>query len=601
MSLTSVDGESKSTQAEAKRNSEIQKLLDLTINPKRKANGLLDMNIAEFNFCSANDGNHETWIIALPKEEPSLQELMGKPKQDCAIPTSSTVNTSQIVTPQPANNQTAPTPPPLVNNHDWDPIVGLKPLPAGWNQVSTPKVPKKICGLCYWRTIEKHRCFNKDPLDFETPNCGFVLFDNSTRDTVFAFFTLNYKFYTDQADPNHTAYYWDSNRYNRDCEGLRLKHMANIFGTSPRNLPAGKEEVMQYLQGYGMNTQVENKPLALISFNNGLLDLNSMTLNEFSSDYFIINVIPHNYDPNAKCPKWEKFIGEVHLAEDIPLVQEWWGYNLWSGFPKDALMIYHGEGQNGKGVVLMTQRQILGGENVSTISLHQLNLNPFMAAELYGKLACISNELASKSLKDVGLLKEISSGAPMTVHRKNGQPFQMLNYAKPTYSGNFLPPIDEDDDAIWDRMHIVRCLTHFVIDHQPAKGEKWARDKDKLISELLEEAPGIINWMIEGLQRLRRNNWKFSDPMSRAEVRRYYRYNASSVYAFLEDKVIKTGNYCDTVAVEQMWNEYEYYCVQIHPKNIRTKRQFFDDMKQLGFAQKQIGSAMSYIGVSLKP
>ena len=358
---------------------------------------------------------------------------------------------------------------------------------------------------------------------------------------------------------------------------------------------------MEYLQGSGMKAQVYAKPVEIIPFKNGLLNLDTMKLSAHTSDYFTVNVIPHNYDPNAKCPEWIKFLSEVHQPQDIHFIQEWWGYNLWTEVPRSAFAIFEGGGNNGKTVELRTMENIIGLANITNISIQMLNINPFMAAEVYLKLSNISDDMPYSSMRNISFTKQVSSGTPITVHRKNGQPFQITPYAKITYSTNEPPRIWEDDDALWDRMKVIPFLNHFSENPNPAKGEKLAKDREIFITELTAETSGIINWAIEGLQRLRNNNFRFSYPLTPKEVKKYYLYHSSSVFAFLEDRIIKTGNSNDIIPVQIMADAYDTWCQTTFPKNIKTRREFFNEMHGLGYETRAFGSVSLYKGVKYMP
>jgi putative DNA primase/helicase len=102
-----------------------------------------------------------------------------------------------------------------------------------------------------------------------------------------------------------------------------------------------------------------------------------------------------------------------------------------------------------------------------------------------------------------------------------------VNFAKLAYACNTIPKTSEDTDAFWRRWMLITF---------PNKFEKET-DNRNLLSELTtpEELSGVLNWMIEGLKRLRDNNWKFSYNKGAEEVRTEYIRKSSPIQAFVMD------------------------------------------------------------------
>ena len=59
-----------------------------------------------------------------------------------------------------------------------------------------------------------------------------------------------------------------------------------------------------------------------------MLDIRSFKITPHNPDILNTIRIPLTYDPNAKCPKIEKFFREVLKGKDITIIQELFGYVL---------------------------------------------------------------------------------------------------------------------------------------------------------------------------------------------------------------------------------------------------------------------------------
>ena len=69
-----------------------------------------------------------------------------------------------------------------------------------------------------------------------------------------------------------------------------------------------------------------------------------------------------------------------------------------------------GKGDNGKSVLLNLIESFLGAENVSHVSLKDMNEDRFAKAELFGKMANICGDLESHKILDISAFKQLSSG-----------------------------------------------------------------------------------------------------------------------------------------------------------------------------------------------
>ena len=105
-------------------------------------------------------------------------------------------------------------------------------------------------------------------------------------------------------------------------------------------------------------TKIEELPLHLIPFLNGLYNIDTQKLEELTPQYFYINQIPYNYI-KTDCPAWTCFQEDIHLKEDLDFVQEWFGYNLYRSYPIKGFVFCIGNGNNGKSIELYILGKIL--------------------------------------------------------------------------------------------------------------------------------------------------------------------------------------------------------------------------------------------------
>ena len=266
-----------------------------------------------------------------------------------------------------------------------------------------------------------------------------------------------------------------------------------------------------------------------------------------------LNKIPVRFAPDADCPAVRKFLSETLFPDDIPVVQEWVGYCLWrSGYPAQKAIMLIGEGSNGKSTLIGLLKALLGAENVSAVSLQELEYDRFAKADLFGKLANLYADLPDSALKSVGTFKMLTGGDPTGAQKKNQQRFMFINVAKLTFSCNVVPRVLEDTQAFFRRWIMVQFPHSFT-----GKGA----DRD-LLAKLTtpSELSGFLNWALAGLKRLRENGWNFSNSKSTEDVRQDYIRKSDPVKAFLMDATIT--NPIGMVVKKSFYEAYVRYCMK---------------------------------------
>ncbi len=268
-------------------------------------------------------------------------------------------------------------------------------------------------------------------------------------------------------------------------------------------------------------------PRNCIACENGLLDPQEKEIKEFSPEHIHLTKIPVEYNPEADCPKIKQFLHEILHDEDIPLIQEMFGYCLLKDYPFAKAFMLLGSGANGKSTLLNLLDEFLGESNTAGVSLQQLLENRFSSVELFGKLANICADLSNKKLYETGKFKELTGRDPMRGERKHKDAFQFRNHAKLIYSANELPETDDKTEAFFRRWVIIEFPRQFLEDDPDTDPNIL----DKITSD--EEMSGLLNWAIEGLNRLLEQG-HFSKTKSRKDVQHKWIMQTDTLRAFLD-------------------------------------------------------------------
>lgn len=263
-----------------------------------------------------------------------------------------------------------------------------------------------------------------------------------------------------------------------------------------------------------------------INLKNGRLNLQTMQLYKHSTRFFSTFGIPVKFDSDAECPGIRNFLRQIVQKEDVPLLEEIFGWCLDSRSPIQRAILFIGAGANGKSTFLQLLQSFLGTQNCSAISLQDFSKNRFASSQLYGKLANIHPDLPSTKLTDSSFLKVLTGGDTITAEEKFKGSFEFVNKAKLIFSANAPPIIEDDSMAFWRRMIIVEFPYTFM-------GNKADL---KLLEKLTtpEELSGLLNIAIKGLKRLRIKG-DFSYKQVWQQTREKYSYFSDPVTAFVEE------------------------------------------------------------------
>jgi putative DNA primase/helicase len=312
-----------------------------------------------------------------------------------------------------------------------------------------------------------------------------------------------------------------------------------------------------------MNTQPE-----LLAVENGVLNVLTRQLSPFSPDGYLTQKLKVKYDPEAKCPAIQKFLGEVLEEKQRQIAQEFIGYALYRKITYHVCLLLQGPGRNGKSTLLELNTALLGQGNVSSQTIQSLCYNRFSLAELHHKLANISADLPSRELSNTGTFKMIVGGDRLPGEHKHKDPFNFDNYAKLMFSCNTIPPIASTEAclAFYSRFKILEFKQTFI-------GKK--ADK-RLIEKLTtpEELSGYLNYALEGLKRLEERQ-DFTEDRDLEETEKAYVKLSNSCQAYINEKVIVTDTHSDYVFADVLYRDFITYChnekLQTHPKAAFTK------------------------------
>lgn len=326
---------------------------------------------------------------------------------------------------------------------------------------------------------------------------------------------------------------------------------------------------------------------------NGILKIQEQELRDIERTDYLTSKIPVEYDLQEAAP--EKFLGFLEDVtrnqEDMKKLQEFIGYCLMTETAKyeKALMIL-GPTDSGKSVFLDVVRELIGPENIAQQSLQDLtNGRKWGLANLVGKIANIDHDLDPEAIEDIGTVKKITSGNPITVEPKWEQPYDYTPTAKHMFSANRTPARDKEDEAFYNRWLTV------VFPRSIPRDKQDPQLKEKLTED--EELKKILNWAIAGYHRLE-SQGKFTGENGPYATREIWKEWGNSVERFITKFMItrrkkarkmKESEEYDKEDVENLeckvhsstaYDVYQKYAVGMDME-VKSKQAFSSEVKKV--------------------
>lgn len=243
--------------------------------------------------------------------------------------------------------------------------------------------------------------------------------------------------------------------------------------------------------------QTEFLPVA-----NGILRLSDRTLLPFSPSYRFRHKLAVPYVPGAYPRKFMEILMEPALERaDIALVQRWSGLALVGVNLSQKILLLTGTAGGGKSTLVSVLTGIIGSGNVGMLRTDLLG-DRFEIGRLMGKTLLYGPDVAEDFLtkRTASSLKSLTGGDVMTAEFKNSNESPQVKCqfnVIVTSNSRLAVYLEGDADAWRRRLMIVRY----------ERGKPSSPIPNLAENILAEEGPGVLNFMLDGLDALRRENW----------------------------------------------------------------------------------------------
>ena len=258
------------------------------------------------------------------------------------------------------------------------------------------------------------------------------------------------------------------------------------------------------------------------------------------------------YNPNAKPPaRWLQFLSDLLWPEDIPTLQEFIGYCLIPSNAGQKMMVIKGSGGEGKSQIGNVLSRLFVS-NAKDGSVGKISENPFARADLEHIHLMIDDDMRLEALKQTNYIKAIvTAKGKMDLERKGKQSYQGFMYARIlAFSNGDLVSLYDRSDGFFRRQLILTTKR---------KPPDRIDDPD-LSDKLCGELEGIFLWAFEGLQRLVKNSFRFTESDRARLNREMVKKDANNIELFMESQGYITRSEELTVSSRQLAQIYDTWC-----------------------------------------
>ena len=265
---------------------------------------------------------------------------------------------------------------------------------------------------------------------------------------------------------------------------------------------------------------------------------------------------------NAPSPLFDNYLKFFCVTESgefdqgmYDQLQEFAGYLLWPNVEQCPCFFLYGEGNNGKSVIVKIYRAIVGNDRHSSTPLHKLMGGRFDMASLVGSRLNASDEAADCRDASSEEFKKMIMGEPVRAENKYEKSFEFRPKAKHIYNLNKMLTMPDVGVAMRRRIMVIPCYGAIKTDTLEDKLKVHLNLENHIINQ---EFPAIIRWAIDGLRRLKQNNFFVTETEATKMASRSYEAASSSVIGFIEEKLRPAIE--PTLVSQNIYTVYVQWC-----------------------------------------
>jgi putative DNA primase/helicase len=309
-------------------------------------------------------------------------------------------------------------------------------------------------------------------------------------------------------------------------------------------------------------------------------------------DSIITKQLGTTLDPNAKCPRWEKFLARIFDGDMnlLSFIRRSVGYTLTGRGSERCLFVLIGNGANGKSTFLRVILRLFGDYGAGT-PMHTLmsgrygNEKTDDLAALPGRRFVQAQEAESGQRLAEAKIKMMTGGDSITCRPLYGHQFTYDPQFVLWLATNEMPDISAGSDAVWERLRII-----------PFDVAIPSHERDlALFDKLVEELPGILNWAIDGYQDWKKNHLTSPDKVLRTVSG--YREEKGLVAQWINEECIQDPS--AKSLSKPLYKTYLDWATANHNEPLSNLK-FAKELERKGFKRLRTARANGWRGIDLR-
>lgn len=405
---------------------------------------------------------------------------------------------------------------------------------------------------------------------------------------------------------------WDGKRWNLDETAEVARRAKSISDDLWREIPGLSKDVSdevlgkilafaKYTSSSGsiqrMLTEASSEPGAqvmpaqldadpwILNCQNGTVDLTTGNLRPHAHADMLTKISPVEFDPDATCPVWERFIASLFGGDEglVGYVQRLCGYWLTGVVREQILPILHGSGANGKTTFLNTIMDVIGPDYVMKavpdfLMAKRHESHPTDKADLFGKrfVACSETEEGRRLAES--LVKELTGAEKIRARRMREDFWEFNPTHKIALVTNHRPTVSGTDRGIWRRLRLVPFEVCFWDADKGETGEPHLRQDKTLADKLRAEHVGILTWVIRGTLEWQHDGEKVPEQVQQQTGN--YRESQDTLGVWMQDCCTVAHGF--SIRATELYASYKAWC-ELSGEFSASQKKFGLSMTERGF------------------
>ena len=269
---------------------------------------------------------------------------------------------------------------------------------------------------------------------------------------------------------------------------------------------------------------------------NGVYNIQTKELEEFTPKFIITSKVKTAYNPHAKKPilggwfDFDKWLATLTCGDEELVTLLWQVMNeaINPNRTRKKMVLLVGDGNNGKGTFQALLENLIGRENISNLKPDQFGKEFYLGA-LEGKVCNIGDDISNKYLDEVSDLMSVVSGDPVQVNKKGKQPVEARFKLLCVFSGNDLPNARNKTNGWYRRLCIIPFNADFNGEvERPEIKDEFIKDK------------ALLEWVLFKILNMADFD-KFIEPKAVKEKLTSYKNDNDYIKVWVENYYIPNG------------------------------------------------------------